>query len=113
MVSKKLYPVSMLFYHHQVSDHIANHPIWITYCGLCRSGRVYDILVDGEALDFVTGGQALVGAVTFNAIFRDYKTQTWWRQETGEAAKGELAGKVLQDIPMEQMSLKTLVRKAS
>ena len=108
---QKAYPVSMLFYHHQVSDHIANHPIWITYCGLCRSGRVYDILVDGEALDFVTGGQALVGAVTFNAIFRDYKTQTWWRQETGEAAKGELAGKVLQDIPMEQMSLKHWLEK--
>ena len=58
-----------------------------------------------------TGGQALVGAITFNAVFRDYKTKTWWRQETGEAAKGKLAGKVLKDIPMEQMSLKHWLEK--
>ena len=46
----------------------------------------------------------LVGAITFNAILRDDITGTWWRQETGEAAKGALKGHVLDDMPFEQMS---------
>ena len=97
---QKAFPVNMLFYHHQIADEIAGHPIWPTYCGLCRSGRVYDILVDGEALEFT-----LVGAITYNAVFRDHRTGSWWRQETGEAAKGPLKGQVLEDMPFEQMSL--------
>ena len=97
---QKAFPVNMLFYHHQITDEIAGQPIWVTYCGLCRSGRVYDIAVDGRPLDF-----SLVGAITFNAVFRDNQTGSWWRQETGEAAKGPLQGRALEDIPFEQMSL--------
>lgn len=36
---EKAYPVSMLFYHHQIPDMIADHPVQVTYCGLCRNGR--------------------------------------------------------------------------
>lgn len=102
----KAYPVSMLFYHHQVPDEIAGQPIWATYCGLCRSGRIYDRTVDGQAIDF-----ELVGAITFNAVFKDRKTGSWWRQETGEAVKGPHSGKALQDIPFEQMSLTNWLEK--
>lgn len=103
---QKAYPVSMLFYHHQVPDTVGNHPVWATYCGLCRSGRVYDRQVDGQTLDF-----DLVGAITFNAVFKDLQTGSWWRQETGEAVKGEHTGKVLEDVPMEQMSLENWLGK--
>ena len=34
----KAYPVSMLAYHHRIQDEISGHPIWVTYCALCRSG---------------------------------------------------------------------------
>ena len=104
--NQKAYPINMLFYHHQISDEIAGHPIAATYCGMCRSGRVYDALVNGMAFNF-----ALVGAITYNAILRDDKTGTWWRQETGEAAKGPLKGTVLEDIPFEQMSLANWIEK--
>ena len=97
---QKAFPVPMLFYHHQIADEIAGKPIWATYCGLCRSGRVYDIEVDGRGLTF-----GLVGAISFNAVFRDDQTGSWWRQETGEAAKGPMQGRQLDDIPFEQMSL--------
>lgn len=97
---QKAFPVNMVFYHHQIADEIAGQPIWVTYCGLCRSGRVYDINVDGRALDF-----GLVGAINYNAVFRDNQTGTWWRQETGEAARGPLRGKQLEDIAFEQMTL--------
>lgn len=103
---QKAYPINMLFYHHQVPDTIDKHPIWATYCGLCRSGRVYDRMIDGQALDF-----GLVGAITFNAVFKDSQTGSWWRQETGEAVKGKHSGKALQDMPTEQMSLENWVSK--
>jgi hypothetical protein len=97
---QKAYPVSMMFYHHQIPDEIGGHPIWVTYCGLCRAGRVYDLMVDGQPLTF-----SLVGAISFNAVFEDTNTGSWWRQETGEAVKGPLSGKALEDIPFEQMTL--------
>jgi len=103
---QKAFPVNMLFYHHQITDEIAGQPIWVTYCGLCRSGRVYDIKLDGRALDFT-----LVGAITFNAVFRDTQTGSWWRQETGEAAKGALQGRALDDVAFEQMSLENWLEK--
>lgn len=103
---QKAYPVSMIFYHHQLSDTFGHHPVCVTYCGMCRSGRVYDSLIDGEALHF-----SLVGAVTFNAILRDSKTKSWWRQETGEAVKGKLKGTQLKDVSMEQMSLENWLAK--
>lgn len=103
---QKAYPVNMIFFHHQIPDNIAGQPIWVTYCGLCRSGRVYDLMFDGNPLTF-----SLVGAITFNAVFRDDQTGSWWRQETGEAAKGPLAGRVLDDFPFVQMSLKNWLAK--
>ena len=65
----KAFPVNMLYYHHQIADEVGGHPIWPTYCGLCNSGRIYDRQVDGNALEFT-----LVGAVNYNATFRDHTT---------------------------------------
>lgn len=103
---QKAYPVNMMFYHHQMSDDIAGTAILPTYCGMCRSGRIYNRTVNGKAPNFM-----LVGAITFNAILRDDITGTWWRQETGEAAKGALKGHVLDDMPFEQMSLENWLKK--
>lgn len=96
----KAFPANMLYFHHQIPDEIDGNPIWVTYCGLCRSGRVYDLRVDGNTLTF-----SLIGAISYNATFRDSITGSWWRQETGEAAKGPLRGRVLEDVAFEQMTL--------
>ena len=103
---QKAFPAPMLFYHHQIPDEVGGQPILATYCGMCRAGRVYDRIVDGHALEMT-----LVGAISFNAVFRDQVTGTWWRQETGEAAKGTWQGRQLVDIPFEQMSLKNWLEK--
>ncbi|MGB1258295.1 MAG: DUF3179 domain-containing (seleno)protein [Thiolinea sp.] len=103
---QKAYPVSMMFYHHQLGDIVGGQPVWVTYCGLCRSGRIYDRLVDGRTLEF-----QLVGAITYNAVLKDFQTETWWRQETGEAAKGFYAGRTLDDIFFEEMSLENWLAK--
>ena len=97
---QKAYPANLLFYHHVLSDKVGGQPILATYCGMCRSGRVYDI-------DWAEGMPEfnLVGAVSYNAVLRDSITHSWWRQETGEAAKGARQGDQLEDIYFEQMSL--------
>jgi len=97
---QKAYPAAMLFYHHQMADEIGGHPILVTYCGMCRSGRVYDISSERIKPPF-----QLVGAITYNAILKDQGTGSWWRQETGEAVKGPLKGTELEDMQTEQMSL--------
>jgi len=104
--AQKAYPVPMVFYHHQIPDEVGGQPIFATYCGMCRAGRVYDRIVDGHALELT-----LVGAISFNAVFRDHVTGTWWRQETGEAAKGKWQGRQLEDIAFEQMSLENWLQK--
>ena len=103
---QKAFPVNMLYYHHQIADEVGGHPIWPTYCGLCNSGRIYDRLVDGKALEFT-----LVGAVNYNATFRDHTTGSWWRQEVGDAIKGRMKGRMLEDLPFEQMSLESWLAK--
>ncbi len=103
---KKAYPANLLFYHHQLSDDLGGKAILATYCGMCRSGRVYDIDWAEGRPEFM-----LVGAVNYNAVLRDSITNTWWRQETGEAAKGARKGDQLEDIYFEQMSLKNWLEK--
>lgn len=96
----KAYPMEIIGYHHQVRDEIAGQPIMVTYCTVCRTGRVYSPVVDGEPETF-----RLVGMDHFNAMFEDSRTKSWWRQVNGEAIVGESKGKQLQEIPSQQMTL--------
>jgi len=96
----KAYPVEIIGYHHQVRDSLAGKPIMVTYCTVCRTGRVFSPIVDGQPETF-----RLVGMDHFNAMFEDSRTKSWWRQVNGEAIVGELKGKQLDEIPSQQMSL--------
>jgi hypothetical protein len=72
----------------------------ITYCTVCRTGRVYSPFVNGHPEDF-----RLVGMDHFNAMFEDRTTKSWWQQATGMAVAGPLKGSFLQEIPSRQMTL--------
>jgi hypothetical protein len=96
----RAYPIQFLGYHHQVFDTIAQHPILITYCTVCRSGRVFEPIVNGQKETF-----RLVGMDHFNAMFEDKTTKSWWRQATGEAIAGKLKGQSLPELQSNQMSL--------
>lgn len=97
----KAYPIQFLSYHHQVRDHIGGKPIMVTYCNVCRSGRVFEPLVNGKLEEF-----RLVGMDHFNAMFEDKTTKSWWRQENGEAVTGRLKGTFLPEFPSTQITLK-------
>jgi hypothetical protein len=96
----KAYPIRYIQYHHQVRDSIGGKPIMITYCNVCRTGRVFEPLVNGSLEDF-----RLVGMDHFNAMFEDETSKSWWRQATGEAITGLLKGNVLPEVESSQLTL--------
>jgi Protein of unknown function (DUF3179) len=96
----KAYPIQYLGYHHQVRDSIGNKPIMVTYCTVCRTGRVFEPIVNGKIEDF-----RLVGMDHFNAMFEDKTTKSWWRQATGEAITGILKGQKLPEFASMQTTL--------
>ncbi len=96
----RAYPIEIIGYHHQVRDTVAGQPIMVTYCTVCRTGRVFKPEVNGQPENF-----RLVGMDHFNAMFEDSRTKSWWRQANGEAIVGPLKGETLQEIPSEQMTL--------
>jgi hypothetical protein len=102
----KAFPIEVIGYHHQVRDTIGGEPVMITYCTVCRSGRVYSPVVGAKIEDF-----RLVGMDHYNAMFEDASTKSWWRQVNGEAIVGPLKGTTLREIPSEQMSLQAWVER--
>lgn len=96
----KAYPIQYIGYHHQVQDQLNGRPIIVTYCTVCRTGRVFEPVVNNQPDVF-----RLVGMDHFNAMFEDGKTHSWWRQANGEAIAGPSKGQTLPEINSTQTSL--------
>ncbi len=96
----KAYPIEVIGYHHQVRDEVGGTSMMITYCTVCRSGRVFLPVVNGKPESF-----RLVGMDHFNAMFEDATTKSWWRQVNGEAVVGPLKGKMLDEFYSVQVTL--------
>ncbi|MBL7767234.1 MAG: DUF3179 domain-containing protein [Chitinophagaceae bacterium] len=97
----KAFPIRYLAYHHQVRDFYHGEPVMVTYCSVCRSGRVYSTMVDSTEETF-----SLAGMDHFNALFEDKSTGSWWRQANGECVAGAHKGKYLREIFSRQMTIK-------
>jgi hypothetical protein len=98
----KAYPIQVIGYHHQVRDTVGGMPVMITYCTVCRTGRVFSPVINGKQETF-----RLVGMDHFNAMFEDEATKSWWQQATGVAVAGDLKGKALREIPSRQAKLQS------
>ena len=96
----RAFPIQFIGYHHQVRDTVDGQPIMVSYCTVCRTGRVFSPVVDGHTESF-----RLVGMDHFNAMFEDRSTGSWWRQANGEAIAGPAKGKALIEIPSRQVKL--------
>ncbi len=101
----KAYPIEIIGYHHQVQDTIGGTPVIVTYCTVCRTGRVFSPVVKGKKENF-----RLVGMDHFNAMFEDNTTKSWWQQATGKAIAGPLKGYQLDEIPSQQLQLAAWLR---
>ena len=97
----RAYPIELIGFHHQVLDTIGGEPTMITYCTVCRTGRAWKPVVNGQQETF-----RLVGMDHFNAMFEDSRTKSWWRQVSGECIEGPLKGAQLEEVPSRQMTLK-------
>jgi Protein of unknown function (DUF3179) len=97
----RAYPIRFLVYHHQVRDTIGGKPVIVTYCSVCRTGRVFEPIVNGHLEKF-----RLVGMDHFNAMFEDATTRSWWQQSTGEAVAGPLKGTRLPETEFIQASVR-------
>ncbi len=102
----KAYPIRIIGYHHQVMDTVGNTPVMITYCTVCRTGRVYSPFVNGKKASF-----RLVGMDHFNAMFEDEATGSWWQQATGKVIAGPLKGTALTELTSKQLTLAAWLRE--
>jgi hypothetical protein len=96
----RAYPIQFIGYHHQVRDRVGGREVLISYCTVCRTGRVFTPVVNGRVETF-----RLVGMDHFNAMFEDQSTGSWWRQANGEAIAGPLKGMTLLEVPSRQTML--------
>jgi Protein of unknown function (DUF3179). len=97
----RAYPLQFIGYHHQVIDSVAGRRVLVTFCTVCRTGRVFTPIVGGKTETF-----RLVGMDHFNAMLEDRTTGSWWRQANGEAITGERKGTKLPELPIVQVTLK-------
>lgn len=97
----KAYPIRFLAYHHQAQDTVGGKPVLVTYCSVCRTGRVFEPIVHGHRESF-----RLVGMDHFNAMFEDATTQSWWRQANGEAVAGPLKGEAMKEVSSVQLTVR-------
>jgi Protein of unknown function (DUF3179) len=97
----KAYPIRFLVFHHQVQDSVGGQPVIVTYCSVCRTGRVFEPVVNGRPEQF-----RLVGMDHWNAMFEDATTHSWWRQATGEAVAGPRKGTTLPEADSRQVTLR-------
>jgi Protein of unknown function (DUF3179) len=102
----KAFPIEIIGYHHQVQDTIGGSAVMVTYCSVCRTGRVFSPFVNRRFQHF-----RLVGMDHFNAMFEDEETKSWWRQVNGIAVAGPSKGMALKEIASEQMRLAAWIRK--
>lgn len=96
----RAYPLQFIGYHHQVRDTVRGREVLVSYCTVCRTGRVFEPMVHGVSERF-----RLVGMDHFNAMLEDRTTGSWWRQANGEAVVGPLKGTTLTEVPSRQVTL--------
>jgi len=97
----RAYPLRFIGYHHQVRDTVGGKEVLVSYCTVCRTGRVFSPIVAGRSETF-----RLVGMDHFNAMFEDKTTKSWWRQANGEGVVGSRKGLKLEELPSAQVTLK-------
>ena len=97
----RAYPLQFIGYHHQVVDSVAGQRVLVSYCTVCRTGRVFSPIIGGKTETF-----RLVGMDHFNAMLEDRTTGSWWRQANGEAITGSRKGTKLPELPMVQVTLR-------
>ncbi|MEE9278218.1 MAG: DUF3179 domain-containing protein [Dehalococcoidia bacterium] len=89
------FSLGILQFHEIVNDTLGGRAVLISYCPLCRSGVVYDRVVDGQLLTFGNTSALLQN----DLVMFDRQTNSYWFQIGGEAVVGPLTGSRLRVLP--------------
>ena len=96
----RAYPVRLLAYHHQVRDEVNGQRLWVTYCTMCKTGKVFLREIDGRPAEF-----EMVGAIRYNSVYKDTLSGSYWYQANGRAVAGPWEGKTLAELRTDLMTL--------
>ena len=94
----KAYPLRILNWHEVVNDDVGNQPVLVSWCPLCGSGVVYSPIWEGQRHTFGVSGLLYKR----NLLLYDHETESLWSQLGGSAVTGDLAGTLLQLLPVIQ-----------
>lgn len=82
------YPLRVLARHELANDTVGGNPIALVYCTLCKSALVFERVVEGQTVSFLTSGLL----VNSNKIMYDFETGTLWSHLRGVGIGGTLTG---------------------
>lgn len=94
----KAYPIRILDRHEVVNDLLADLPVAITYCPLCRSGMAFLARLKGERKTFGVSGLLYNSDV----LLYDRETESLWSQIHHQAISGDASGTSLSLLPLQQ-----------
>lgn len=90
---------AMVVRHHLVNDVVGDVPVLVSWCHACRSGLLWDPVVDGRRLTF-----QVAGVYRRNLVMQDRETGSIWQQAAGEAIAGPLSGRRLVLLASQQVT---------
>ena len=97
----RAYPLRLLAFHHVVNTKIGGDPVVVSWCSVKEAPAAFRAdLEPGKGLTF-----RVAGFGNGNLLLEDQETHSWWRQESGEAILGPLAGRKLTPLPMNTVTL--------
>lgn len=97
--TSRFYPYAILVWHEIVNDRINGEPLTVTYCPLCKTGIVFDPVVNGKQLEFGVSGKLWQSNLLMYDRRDNAKNESYWSQVLGKAVVGPLAGTELDVIP--------------
>lgn len=93
------YPHKILNFREIVNDELADLPVLVTFCPLCRSGVVFDRRVDGNTLTFGNTSALYQN----DMVMTDHETRSYWWQVAGRALVGSLTDQEMAVLPSATM----------
>ncbi|MDQ3243893.1 MAG: DUF3179 domain-containing protein [Gemmatimonadota bacterium] len=61
----RAYPIQFIGYHHQVRDKVGGQHVLVSYCTVCRTGRVFTPVVQVETRFSLRGDSLIAGERTY------------------------------------------------
>ena len=93
------YPHKILNFHEIVNDTLADVPVLVSFCPLCRSGVVFDRRLDDLRQDSELTFSNTSALFDNDMVMVDRQTSSYWWQVPGRSIVGSLSGAELTVLP--------------